>query len=72
MLRVYAKKREENKGYEEPTGSAVITPGYNLPAKIAVETVVSFLEEYDQFFDCIIFNVFKDMDKEYYEQLLGT
>lgn len=116
--------------YEEPTGQAMLTKGYNLPAqyvihtvgpivgyrlteelrqdlincyenvlkccidneirsvafccistgefhfpndeaaKIAVETVTLVLEEHENKFDRIIFNVFKDLDKEYYENLL--
>lgn len=116
--------------YEEPTGQAILTKGYNLPAryvihtvgpivgyrvtgqlrnhlrncywnvlkccmehqirsvafccistgefhfpndeaaKIAVETVTSVLEKNESKFDRIIFNVFKDSDKEYYEALM--
>lgn len=116
--------------YEEPTGQAMLTDGYNLPAehvihtvgpivgselndslrqdlkncyrnvmqccvenqirsvafccistgefhfpndeaaRIAVETVSAFLKEYNQRFDRIIFNVFKDEDKDYYENEL--
>lgn len=116
--------------YEEPTGQAVLTKGYNLPAsyvihtvgpiveyqlteelrqdlrncyrnvlrccveheirsvafccistgefhfpndeaaRIAVETVTSVLEKEADKFDRIIFNVFKDIDKAYYEALL--
>lgn len=117
-------------GYEEPTGRAMLTKGYNLPAQyvihtvgpivrggltkklrqdlrdcyenvlkccmdhairsvafccistgefhfpndeaagIAVETVTSVLKEHGSEFERIIFNVFKDLDKEYYEGLL--
>ena len=113
--------------YEEPTGRAVLTKGYNLPAdyvihtvgpivggslnqklkddlkscylnvlkccvehkirsvafccistgefhfpndeaaKIAADTVTGFLKEHDPDFDRIIFNVFKDVDRELYE-----
>lgn len=116
--------------YEEPTGQAVLTKGYNLPAKyvihtvgpivgraltselrqdlrncyenvlkccvkheirsvafccistgefrfpndeaakIAVETVTDFLDKFASKFDRIIFNVFKDVDKELYEEEL--
>ncbi len=116
--------------YEEPTGQAMLTKGYNLPAKyvihtvgpivgyrlteqlrqdlrhcyesvlkccvdngirsvafccistgefhfpneeaakIAVETVTSVLHDFESKFDRIIFNVFKDLDKQYYEELL--
>ena len=116
--------------YEEPTGQAMLTKGYNLPAQyvihtvgpivgyrltekhrqdlkncyenvlkccitnrihsvafccistgefhfpndeaagIAVETVTSVLESCGSEFDRVIFNVFKDLDKEYYEKLL--
>lgn len=113
--------------YEEPTGQAVLTKGYNLPAdyvihtvgpivggslnqklkddlkscylnvleccvehgirsvafccistgefhfpndeaaKIAADTVTGFLKEHGPDFDRIIFNVFKDVDRELYE-----
>ena len=36
-------------------------------AKIAADTVTGFLKEYDPDFDRIIFNVFKDVDRELYE-----
>lgn len=112
--------------YEEPTGKAVLTEGFNLPAdfvihtvgpivtcklnarlkqklrdcyesvlkcclenhirsvafccistgvfhfpndeasKIAVKTITSFLDKYSEVFDRIIFNVYKDLDKELY------
>lgn len=41
-------------------------------AKIAVETVTEYLEENESRFDRIIFNVFKDMDKNLYEKPLCT
>lgn len=116
--------------YEEPTGAAMLTKGYNLPAqyvihtvgpileekvtddlcyalqncyesvlkccmengirsvafccistgefkfpndiaaRIAVETVTHFLQEHSESFERVIFNVFKDLDKKYYEQEL--
>lgn len=116
--------------YEEPTGQAMLTKGYNLPAqyvihtvgpivgygltkelrqdlrncyqnvlqccvdhnirsvafccistgefhfphdeaaKIAVETVTSVLEKQGNQFDRVIFNVFQELDKKYYEDLL--
>lgn len=116
--------------YEEPTGHAMLTEGFNLPAdyvihtvgpivshklndhlrrqlkdcyenilkcclennirsvafccistgvfrfpneeaaKIAVETVKTFLDEHESSFDRIIFNVFKDLDKELYREQL--
>lgn len=40
-------------------------------AKIAVKTVVQFLSKYGDKFDRIIFNVFKDKDKEIYERELA-
>lgn len=124
------KRMQYGENYEEPTGQAVITKGYNLPArfvihtvgpivedrlndslrqdlrncyqsvlscavkhqirsvalccistgefrfpndeaaKIAVETVLEFLKEQGNMFDRIIFNVFKDLDKQYYELVL--
>lgn len=124
------KRRERGRDYEEPTGQAVLTEGYNLPAdyvihtvgpivggrltmgleqdlencyrnvlnccvehrirsvafccistgefhfpndraaEIALDTVTGFLEKHSQDFDRIVFNVFKDMDRELYENLL--
>ena len=125
----YMKRRRMQYGarYEGPTGRAVLTKGYNLPAdyvihtvgpivggslnqklkddlkscylnvlkccvehkirsvafccistgefhfpndeaaKIAADTVTGFLKEHDPDFDRIIFNVFKDVDRELYE-----
>lgn len=125
----YMKRRRMQYGarYEEPTGQAVLTKGYNLPAdyvihtvgpivggslnqklkddlkscylnvleccvehkirsvafccistgefhfpndeaaKIAADTVTGFLKEHGPDFDRIIFNVFKDVDRELYE-----
>ena len=39
-------------------------------AKIAVKTVMEFLNEHSGEFDRVIFNVFKDIDKELYENEL--
>lgn len=124
------KRIQYGSRYEEPTGLAMLTKGYNLPAKyvihtvgpivgyrlteqlrqdlrncyesvlkccldngirsvafccistgefhfpneeaakIAVETVTSVLHDFESKFDRIIFNVFKDLDKQYYEELL--
>lgn len=124
------KRIRYGKDYEEPTGTATITKGYNLPAeyvihtvgpivyhklttdlcrdlekcyksvlecalehgirsvafccistgefrfpneeaaKIAIKTVSDFLEQYSDKFDRIIFNVFKDLDRELYERYL--
>ena len=128
----YMKRRKMQYGsrYEEPTGQAVLTKGYNLPAKyvihtvgpivggrltqalredlrncyrnvlqccaknqirsvafccistgefhfpndeaakIAVETVTDFLRMHELEFDRVIFNVFKDIDRELYEEEL--
>lgn len=41
-------------------------------AQIAMETVINFINENDYEFDRIIFNVFKDIDKEIYETLLKS
>ena len=125
------QKRKEIPMYEEPTGRAVVTSGFNLPAKyvihtvgpivqwevtdrlrqdlkncyasclmaavekgirsiafccistgefhfpneeaaeIAVETVTEFLTEHESSFDRVIFNVFKDLDKDIYKSILG-
>ena len=40
-------------------------------AKIAVETVTEFLEDHEAEFDRVIFNVFKDLDRELYEEELS-
>ena len=124
------KRMRYGRRYEEPTGQAVLTEGYNLPAeyvihtvgpivggyldqklrndlkncylnvlkccaehkirsvafccistgefhfpndeaaRIAVETVTEFLKEHSGEFDRVIFNVFKDIDKELYEEEL--
>ncbi|MBD5536513.1 MAG: protein-ADP-ribose hydrolase [Lachnospiraceae bacterium] len=124
------KRIQYGSRYEEPTGQAMLTKGYNLPAKyvihtvgpivgyrlteqlrqdlrhcyesvlkccvdngirsvafccistgefhfpneeaakIAVETVTSVLHDFESKFDRIIFNVFKDLDKQCYEGLL--
>ena len=128
----YMNRRKMQYGprYEEPTGQAVLTKGYNLPAeyvihtvgpivggvlhnghrqdlrncyenvlkccvengirsvafccistgefhfpnaeaaKIAVKTVTDFLKDNEAAFDRIIFNVFKDMDRDLYEKEL--
>lgn len=128
----YMERRKIQYGswYEEPTGQAVLTKGYNLPseyvihtvgpivggalsdrhrqdlrncyenvlkccvenkirsvafccistgefhfpndeaAKIAVKTVTDFLKGSESAFDRIIFNVFKDMDRDLYEREL--
>lgn len=130
----YMERRKIQYGsrYEEPTGQAVLTKGYNLPsayvihtvgpivgdvlnnahrqalrncyenvlkccvyngirsvafccistgefhfpnveaAKIAVETVTDFLKRNGSEFERIIFNVFKDMDRELYERELTS
>jgi O-acetyl-ADP-ribose deacetylase (regulator of RNase III) len=124
-------KMRYGKRYEEPTGKAVLTSAYNLPAKyvihtvgpivdtrlndthrsylkkcyssimecciendirsvafccistgvfhfpndeaasIAIDTVSEFLDKFDDKFDRVIFNVFKDCDLELYEEYLG-
>ena len=124
------RKMQYGPRYEEPTGQAVLTRGYNLPAeyvihtvgpivggrltgklredlrncyrnvlecclehqirsaafccistgefhfpndeaaKIAVETVTEFLRMHEGAFERIIFNVFKDVDRELYEEEL--
>lgn len=124
------KRMRYGGGYEEPTGKAVITKGYNLPAEyvihtvgpiveygltealcrdlrscyqsvlecavehgirsvafccistgefrfpnreaaeIAVAAVTEFLTEHEDAFDRIVFNVFKDLDRELYEKAL--
>lgn len=41
-------------------------------AEIALETVLSFLDIYSNSLDRVVFNVFKDNDREIYEKLLAT
>lgn len=125
------KRIRYGKRYEEPTGQAMLTEGYNLPAeyvihtvgpivgfrltdglrqdlrncyesvlkccienrirsvafccistgefhfpndeaaRIAVETVTEVLRENEEAFDRVIFNVFKDMDRELYEEQIA-
>lgn len=126
------RKMQYGSRYEEPTGQAVLTKGYNLPAEyvihtvgpvvgnvlndelkqdlyhcyenvlkccieneirsvafccistgefhfpndeaaeIAVKAVTDFLNKYETKFDRIVFNVFKDVDKELYEKEMNT
>lgn len=124
------RRAQYGKDYEEPTGQALLTAGYNLPAehvihtvgpivygkltedlkedlrncyknvlkccvehgirsvafccistgefhfpndeaaRIAVEEVRKFLEKHEKNFDRILFNVFKDVDRELYQELV--
>lgn len=53
----------------------ISTGEYHFPndkaAKIAVDTVSIFLDKFSREFDRIIFNVFKDVDLQLYEELLS-
>lgn len=40
-------------------------------AEIAVDTVTKFMKQRETVFDRIVFNVFKDGDRELYEKLLS-
>ena len=40
-------------------------------AEIAIKTVTDWLNAHEGAMDCVIFNVFKDDDREIYEQLLS-
>lgn len=124
------RRAQYGKDYEEPTGQALLTAGYNLPAehvihtvgpivygnltedlkedlrncyknvlkccvehgirsvafccistgefhfpndeaaRIAVEEVRKFLEKHEENFDRILFNVFKDVDRALYQELV--
>lgn len=124
------RRAKHGKGYEEPTGTATLTKGYNLPcdyvihtvgpivhgrltqslcgdlkncyrkvleccmagqirsvafccistgefhfpndeaARIAVDTVVCFLEEHPDAMDRVVFNVFKEEDRMLYEDFI--
>ena len=52
----------------------ISTGVFNFPnkkaAEIAVKTVENYLLNHPNSMDRVIFNVFKDEDKEYYEDLL--
>lgn len=52
----------------------ISTGVFNFPNKraseLAVATVISWLSEHQRVMDRVIFNVFKNEDKEYYEELL--
>ena len=39
QLRNYCQELMDEQGYEEPTGQAKITPGFNLPCKYVLHTV---------------------------------
>ena len=131
QLRLACHEIIQKQGHEEPTGSAKITPGFNLPsryvihtvgpivnepltqtheellascyrscldlarenkvgsiafccistgvfafpqqraAEIAIRTVTDWLDENPDGINRVIFNVFKDEDREIYEQLLS-
>ena len=130
--RYMENKRQDQPGYLEPTGSAMITDAYNLPsdyiihtvgpivedeltdslkqdlansyrnsleaaiekeirtiafccistgvfkfpnyeaAQIAVKTVENFLEDNGDKIDRVVFNVFKDEDRDIYKELLSS
>ncbi|SDB50260.1 protein-ADP-ribose hydrolase [Butyrivibrio sp. INlla16] len=45
QLRYECARIMQKQGYEEPTGQAKITPGYNLPAKYVLHTVGPIVQE---------------------------
>ena len=62
------------KGIRSVAFCCISTGEFHFPneeaAKIAVNAVTEFLMQHQGSFDRIIFNVFKDFDKEIYETLL--
>lgn len=63
-----------NKGIRSIAFCCISTGEFHFPndeaAKIAIETVSDFLKEHEDSFDRIVFNVFKDLDKEIYVEYL--
>lgn len=61
----------EEKGIKSVAFCCISTGEFHFPndeaAKIAVETVNSILEQHPDSFNRVIFNVFKEIDKELYK-----
>jgi O-acetyl-ADP-ribose deacetylase (regulator of RNase III) len=52
QLRMRCHELMTEQGYEEPTGQAKITPGYNLPAKYVLHTVGPIIDHSPSKHDC--------------------
>ncbi len=65
----------EEHGIRSVAFCCISTGEFHFPndqaARIAVESVTSFLNRKGRAFDRIVFNVFKDVDRELYRKLLG-
>ena len=70
QLRLECDEIMTKQGYGEPTGQAKITKSYNLQCKYIIHTVGPIINGKLTSLKKVIFNVFKDMDKEIYRKLL--
>ena len=68
QLRLKMHEIMTRQGYEEPTGQAKMTSGYNLSAKYILHTVGHIIQW--SVTKEVIFNVFKDEDLRIYHGLL--
>ena len=72
QLRLACRKLMQAQGYEEPTGQAKITPGFNLPAKYVLHTVGPIIGLHSIAFCCISTGVFRFPPELAAETAIGT